>query len=84
MQRDQAIREIEEAARALKPGEIAGPLPCAGGFHIIRLEEIRTPVRPFDKVKDEITKMLYEQKVENTYRSWLQTLRGDSHIENRL
>ncbi len=84
MQRDQAIPEIEEAARTLKPGEIAGPLQCAGGFHIIRLEEIRTPVRPFDKVKDEITKMLYEQKVENTYRSWLQTLRGDSHIENRL
>ena len=27
---------------------------------------------------------LYEQKVENTYRSWLQSLRGDSHIENRL
>jgi hypothetical protein len=29
-------------------------------------------------------KTLYEQKTENTYRSWLQALRGDSHIENRL
>jgi peptidyl-prolyl cis-trans isomerase SurA len=84
MQRGQAIPEIEEAARSLKPGDIAGPLQCAGGFHIIRLEEIRTPVKPFDKVKDEITKMLYEQKMENTYRTWLQTLRSDSNIENRL
>jgi len=84
MQRDQAIPEIQEAAKTLKPGEIAGPLLCAGGFNIIKLEEIRTPVKPFDKVKDEITRTLFEQKLENTYRTWLQTLRGDSHIENRL
>jgi peptidyl-prolyl cis-trans isomerase SurA len=84
MQRDQIIPEIEEAARTLKPGDIAGPLQCAGGFHIIRLEEIRVQVKPFEKVKDEIAKMLYEQKMENTYRTWLQTLRSDSLIENRL
>jgi len=84
LQRDQTIPEIEEAARTLKPGEIAGPILCAAGFHIIKLEEIRTPVKPFEKMKDEITKMLYELKVENTYRTWLQTLRSDSNIENRL
>ncbi len=84
MLREHMMPEIAEAARMLKPGEIAGPLLCAGGFHIIRLEEIRTPVKPFEKVKDEITNTLYQQKVENTYRSWLQTLRSDSTIENRL
>ena len=84
MQRGQAIREIEEATRDLKPGGIAGPIQCAGGFHIIKLEEIRTPVKPFDQVKDEITKMLYEQKVENAYRTWLQSLRSESNIENKL
>jgi hypothetical protein len=35
-------------------------------------------------VKDEIAKMLFEQKLENAYRTWLQTLRTGSHIENRL
>lgn len=84
LQRNQAIPEIEEAARTLKQGEIAGPIQCAGGFQIIKLEEIRTPVKPFEKVKDDITKMLYDLKVENTYRTWLQTLRSDSNIENRL
>jgi peptidyl-prolyl cis-trans isomerase SurA len=84
MQRDQLVPEIEQVARTLKPGEIAGPIKFAGGFHIIRLEEIRTPVQPFEKVKDEITKMQYEQKVDNAYRTWLQTIRSDSHIENRL
>jgi peptidyl-prolyl cis-trans isomerase SurA len=84
LQRGNAIPEIEEAARTLKPGEIAGPLQCGGGFHIIRVEDMRTPIKPYDKVKDEIAKIIYEQKMENTYRSWLQTLRSESHIENRL
>jgi len=84
MQRGDALPEIQEAARALRPGDSSSPFQCAGGYHIIKLEEVRTPVRPFEKVKDEIMKTLYEQKVENTYRSWLQALRGDSHIENRL
>jgi len=84
MQREDALPEIVEAARALKPGESSSPFRCAGGYNIIKLEEVRTPVKPFEKVKDEIMKTLYEQKLENTYRSWLQALRGDSHIENRL
>jgi peptidyl-prolyl cis-trans isomerase SurA len=84
MKRGDALPEIEEAARTLKPGDSSSPFLCAGGYNVIKLEEVRTPVRPFEKVKDEIMKTLYEQKVENTYRSWLQSLRGDSHIENRL
>ncbi len=84
MQREHALPEIEEAVRTLRPGELAGPLKFAGGYNIIRLEEVRTQARPFEKVKDDILKTLYERKVENTYRGWLQTLRSDSHIENRL
>lgn len=84
MQREDALPEIAEATRALKPGDSSSPFLCAGGYNIIKLEEARTPVKPFEKVKDEIMKTLYEQKLENTYRSWLQALRGDSHIENRL
>ncbi len=84
IQRGQAIPEIAEATRGLKPGDIAGPVEAAGGFNVFKLEEVRSPVRPFAKVKDEITKMLYEQKVENTYRTWLQSLRGDANIENKL
>ena len=84
MRRDHALPEIEQATRSLKPGEIAGPLQSAAGYHIIRLEEVRTPVTPFDRVKDEIQSTLYQQKLENTYRTWLQTLRSDSHVENRL
>jgi parvulin-like peptidyl-prolyl isomerase len=84
LQRGQAIPELEEAAKNLKPGEYAGPVRCDDGFHIIRIEDIRTPVLPYEKVKEEITRTLFEQKMENTYRTFLQTLRSESHIENRL
>lgn len=84
MERENMQSEIEEAERGLKPGELAGPILCNGGFHIIRLEEVRTPVKPFEKVKDEIMNSLYQQKMANTYRTWLQSLRSDANIENRL
>ncbi len=83
-QRDSLLPEMEAATKTLKAGDISGPFQCAGGYNIIKLEEVRTPVRPYEKVKDEIMNMLYQQKVENTYRGWLQSLRSDSNIENRL
>jgi peptidyl-prolyl cis-trans isomerase SurA len=84
LQRGHALPEIEQAARSLKPGEIAGPLQCEAGFHIIRLEEVRTPLKPLAAVRDEIANQIYQQKIENSYRTWLQTLRSESHIEMRL
>jgi len=84
MQRGHAIPEIEEAAKDLRPGEYAGPLKAVDGLYIIRVEEVRAPVMTFDKVKEEIQKALFEQKMENAYRAFLQTLRSEAHIENRL
>lgn len=84
MERQNMQPEIEEAARELKAGEIAGPILCGGGFHIIRMEETRVQVKPFEKVKEEIMNTLYQQKMDNSYRTWLQSLRSDANIENRL
>lgn len=84
IRRDHALPEIDKATRTLQPGGIAGPLRTNSGFHIIRLEDVRTPVKPLDQVRDEISNSLYMQKMENNYRVWLQTLRSESHVENRL
>lgn len=84
LQRNQVIPEIDAATRNLKPGEYAGPLRTEDGLQIIRLEEIRTPRKPFEKVREEILRTLGDQKLDNNYRAWLQTLRTDAHIENRL
>ena len=82
MQRDQLISEIEEATRTLKPGEIAGPIPVGGGFHIIRLEEVRTPGQAVRKSEGRDHQDAVRAEDGNTYRTWLQTLRSEANIEN--
>lgn len=84
MQRDHALPEIEQAVAPLTPGGISGPVRSTIGFHIIRLEEVRSRLIPFEKVREEISATLFNQKLESTYRNWLQTLRSESTIENRL
>ncbi len=84
MQRDHALPEIEKAVAPLTPGGISGPVRSSLGFHIIRLEEVRSRMVPFEKVREEISTTLLNQKLESTYRNWLQTLRSESTIENRL
>ena len=84
MQWDHIHPDLARAAQSLRPGRIAGPIQTKIGYHIIKLEEARTPVKPFEQVKDEITNFIYKQKIENSYRSWLQGLRKESLIENRL
>jgi parvulin-like peptidyl-prolyl isomerase len=82
--REHVLPEIAEAAGTLEPGGIAGPLQSNDGFRIIKLEGVRKPIRPFPEVRDEIANTVIQQKIETTYRAWLQTLRSESHIENRL
>lgn len=84
MQRDHTLPEIEQAVAPLTPGGISGPVRSTIGFHIIRLEEVRSRLIPFEKVREEISATLFNQKLESTYRNWLQTLRSESTIENRL
>lgn len=84
LSREHVLPEIATAASTLEPGGIAGPLQSNDGFRIIKLEGVRNPIKPFSEVKDEIANTVLQQKIETTYRAWLQSLRSESHIENRL
>lgn len=84
LSREHVLPEIAAAAGTLEPGGIAGPLQSGDGFRIIKLEGVRKPIKPFSEVREEIATTVFQQKIETTYRAWLQTLRSESHIENRL
>ncbi len=84
LRREDTLPEIAKAAQSLKPGDIAGPLKTDAGYHIIRLEDVRTPIQPFEQAKEEISRIILRQKMETTYREWLQALRNKSHIEIKL
>jgi peptidyl-prolyl cis-trans isomerase D len=53
--RGQMVKEFEEGAFALAPGQLSGPVRTDFGFHLIKVEERQEAlVRPLESVREEI------------------------------
>lgn len=73
---------IERAIAPLVPGGISDIIESSEGFHIIRVDE-KTPkqYRPFEEVRFEIQSLVYQQKSEDVFQSWLAELKNKAYIE---
>lgn len=61
--RGMMVKPFEDAAFAMKPGEIAGPVQSDFGFHVIRLTEVQAGKgRQLEEVRAELTAELARQK----------------------
>jgi peptidyl-prolyl cis-trans isomerase C len=61
----QMVKPFEDAAWALKDGEISAPVQSQFGWHVIKLLEKRNkPAPTFDSVKDTIVNGLVQQKMQ--------------------
>ncbi len=76
------LSPIERAIAPLVPGGISDIIESSEGFHIIRVDE-KTPkqYRPFEEVRFEIQSLVYQQKSEDVFQSWLAELKNKAYIE---
>ena len=73
---------IERAIAALVPGGISDIIENSDGFHIMRLEDKKPKqYRPFEAVKYEVQGLVFEQKSEDLFQSWLTDLKDKAYIE---
>jgi peptidyl-prolyl cis-trans isomerase SurA len=73
---------IERALATLEVGKITEPIEAPLGLHIIRLDEKSpTGIRPFAEVRTEIQGLVYRQKHEDMFQTWLKELKNKAYIE---
>ncbi|MGZ8235586.1 SurA N-terminal domain-containing protein [Methylobacter tundripaludum] len=68
-------KPFEDAASALKLGEVSKPVKSAFGYHLIKVTELMPgEVKPFDSVKNEVTKAYQKAQAENAFYQAGETL----------
>ena len=79
------LPELARAARTLKPLEISAPIETQNGVHVIQIQKIsQKPPPPFGKRRAAIYQRLYQSEVERQMNLWIDELKKNSVIDNRL
>lgn len=61
-------KNFEDAATALKLGEVSEPVKSAFGYHLIKVTElIPSQIKPYDSVKNEVVKAYQKAQAENGF-----------------
>lgn len=78
------LPEIEKIVLAIKPGEV-DTIAAPGGYYIIKLEEKRPgAVKPFEAAKESIEEILYQNKSEERFATWIKELRSTAAIDTKM
>ncbi|MFC1657604.1 peptidylprolyl isomerase [Candidatus Moduliflexota bacterium] len=82
LKRGEFLQELEEVAFSLPAGSVSDPIRSKVGFHIIQVvEKEEDSYLSLEAVSDSIRQKLLGEKMERDYKSWLDELRAESHVE---
>jgi len=73
---------IERGVSNLVPGGISDVVESPEGLHIVRLEDKKPKqFRPYEEVRQEIQALVFQQKSEDMFQTWLADLKNKAYIE---
>ena len=76
------VPAFEQAAFALKPGEISDVVTTQFGYHIIKLTERKDATTvPFDRVKPQVLDYLSKQKKQERVNAFIEEAKKRAKIE---
>lgn len=83
IKRGSVMKEVEEAAFALKPGGVSEPFWSPAGLHIIKVEDY-IGGSAVKSIREDISNKLFEDFFRLKHIEWLKTLRENAYIEKNL
>jgi peptidyl-prolyl cis-trans isomerase SurA len=83
-QRGQLAEQLADAVFKLDKNGITDVIQTRTGFEILKVNEhYQAGVQPLDKVSDQITNIIYKQKMDPAMRDYLAELREESYVTVR-
>ncbi len=80
--RGQMVKPFEDAAFAMKPGEVSGIVETKFGYHLIKSQEKEMATTlAYDDVKEKLIAKLKDDKFKEMFPSYIESLKGKYKIE---
>jgi len=85
IKRGEMVKEFEDAVFSLDIGVISEPVKTEYGYHIIRVDEkIEAKEAKYGENKEEIKEILFDEKMQTEYFTWLDEIYSEYEIKNLL
>ncbi|WP_227367646.1 peptidylprolyl isomerase [Halomonas sp. M20] len=80
----QMVPGFEEAMTSLPVGEISQPVRSRFGYHLIEVLERRQQDVTNEAQREQIRDTLFQRKANDELETWMQQIRNDAYVDNRL
>jgi len=79
---DELTPQLREVVRGMKPGQVSPVVESDFGYQVVYVQRVQdTAAKPLDQVESEIQDILFRERVDSRFTSWLADLRKRSVIK---